>query len=113
MSDDDARDRLKRSAWGDGEPVCPHCGCVGAWTINTKQRRKDGSVAPRHLYKCKAKECRRQFTLTSGNLFKSLKVPLRDGMFSIFEFSRGAKGYAALAQCFQTGLSYKSAYVFE
>ena len=34
-------------------------------------------------------------------------------MLGMFAFSRGAKGYAALTQCYTARSSYKSAFVFQ
>ena len=96
MSEQEAFDLLRDLRWPDSEPVCPHCKHVGAWTINGRQRRVDGRTESRPLFKCKATDCRRQFTITSGTLFHSHKLPLTKLLLQLFEFSRGAKGRAAL-----------------
>lgn len=113
MSERQARELVRKHLWGDGEPVCPHCREQGAWRINSTRTSKDGTVVPRRLLKCKQKDCRKQFTLTSGTTFKSLKMPVRDRLLGLFAFSRGAKGFAALTQCYVARNSYKSAFVFE
>ena len=66
MSDNDARDAFRMIRWAstEGEAVCPHCGCLGAYHI-----------ASRGIWHCKG--CVRQFSLTSGTLFASRKLPIR------------------------------------
>lgn len=113
MSEREARALVRKSVWGKSEPTCPHCNHKGAWRITSTKTRKDGTVVPRRLLKCKHKECRKQFTLTSGTTFKSLKVPVKDKLLALFAFSRGAKGYAALQQCYVSRSSYKAAFVFQ
>ena len=45
------------------QPFCPRCGCVGVYTFKT-----------RALFKCKA--CDHQFSVTSGTIFASRKLPI-------------------------------------
>ena len=117
LSEAQAYDVLFRLRWSDGVPVCPTCGLRGAWTINTTQKRADGRIEPRRLLKCKSPTSgggkRHQFTVTSGTRFHSHKRSLRDVLFQVFQFTRGAKGYAALSQVFQTGSDFKSVFVFQ
>ena len=93
LSDDEAYDLLKSMRWEAGEPVCPHCGSCTAYEIRT-----------RRIFQCK--DCRKQFSLTSGTLFASYKRPLRD-----FLFTNGAKGVSALQMGRDLNMSYKSAFV--
>jgi transposase-like protein len=69
MKDADAETAFRRIRWADtnGDPVCPHCGGVDAYDC----RRLKG--APR--FRCRA--CVKDFTITSGTLFASHKLPLR------------------------------------
>src|ERR1022692_5351171 len=57
----------------DGKPVCPHCECAIVWDC----RKPNG--APR--WRCKA--CRKSFSVTSGTIFASAKLPLRDYLAAI------------------------------
>jgi hypothetical protein len=86
MTDDEARDTFKRIRWAatGGEPFCPHCGCLTAYTL--------AETPPR--WKCSA--CRRKFSLTSGTLFHSRKLPVRDYLAIIALFVNGVKGTSAL-----------------
>ena len=69
MKDADAEMTFRRIRWSetDGGPVCSHCGGVDAYDC----RRLKG--APR--FRCRA--CKKDFTITSGTLFASHKLPLR------------------------------------
>lgn len=98
LSDDEAFDLLKSMRWEDGEPVCPYCGSCTAYTILT-----------RRIFQCK--DCRKQFSLTSGTLFASYKLPLRDYIAAIFLFANGAKGVSALQLGRDLNVSYKTAFV--
>jgi hypothetical protein len=85
MSDDEARSAFKLIRWADtnGEPVCAKCGCVEAYEIATRK-----------IFKCKG--CLAQFSLTSGTIFASRKLPIRDILAAIAIFANGAKGHSAL-----------------
>lgn len=100
LSDGEAFDLLKSMRWEGGEPVCPHCGNCEAYEITT-----------RRIFKCKARECRKQFSLTSGTMFASYKLPLRDYLAAIAIFVNGAKGVSALNLGRDLNISYKSAFV--
>lgn len=103
MSDADAEAAFKDIRWSenDGEPVCPHCGSLTAYEC----RRPSG--APR--WRCK--ECKRDFSITSGTLFASHKRPLRDYLAAIAIFCNEVKGKSMLALSRDLGLSYKAAFV--
>ena len=81
MSDEEARDAFKQIRWSatGGEPFCPRCGCVGVHEYKS-----------RPLFKCKA--CDHQFSVTSGTIFASHKLPLRTMLLAIAIFVNGAKG---------------------
>ena len=38
MTDNEARDTFKRIRWSanDGEPFCPHCGCLTVYTLGLR-----------------------------------------------------------------------------
>jgi transposase-like protein len=100
MSDEEARAMFQRLRWSDnnGEPYCPDCGCVEIC-----------SYASRPIFKCKG--CKRQFSLTSGTIFASLKLPLRDYLMAIAIFVNGTKGHSALQMSRDLDCQYKTAFV--
>src|ERR1700720_4707034 len=69
MSDAEAETAFKAIRWADtnGAPVCPSCGSVEAY----EARRPNGGLR----FRCKG--CKKDFTITSGTLFASHKLPLR------------------------------------
>jgi transposase-like protein len=103
MSGEEAETTFRRLRWSetDGAPVCPHCGGLDAYDC----RRKSG--APR--WECKA--CGKDFSVTSGTLFASHKLPLKAYLAAIAIFCNEVKGKSALAMSRDLGLSYKTAFV--
>src|ERR1700730_5156580 len=103
MTDAEAETAFKAVRWPDtnGAPVCPSCGSVGAY----EARRPNGALR----FRCKG--CKKDFTITSGTLFASHKLPLRGYLAASAVFCNEAKGKSALALSRDLGLSYKSAFV--
>jgi transposase-like protein len=100
MSDEEAREAFQRIRWADtnGEPVCPRCRCGAVYAYRT-----------RPLWKCKA--CQHQFSVTSGTIFASRKLPVRDYLLTIAIFVNGAKGHAELQLSRDLDCQYKTAFV--
>jgi len=80
---------------------CPHCGGLDAY----EARRPNGSLR----FRCKA--CVKDFTITSGTLFASHKLPLRAYLAAIAVFCNEVKGKSALAMSRDLGVSYKCSFV--
>jgi len=89
-----------RFAENNGEPVCIHCGCVAVYTYKCRPK-----------FKCKG--CMRQFSLTSGTVFASRKMPVRDILYAIAEFVEGAKGVSAMYLQRKLQCEYKTAWVLQ
>ena len=107
MSEDEAREVFEKLRWRDtnGEPVCNNCGCTESYVINT--HTKSGKSVRR--YKCKA--CRKQYTVTSGTIFSSHKLELRNYLLAIIIFTNAVKGISALQMSRALGCQYKTAFV--
>ena len=73
---------LAAQRWSD-TPSCPHCGNVGAYLTNRG-------------FKCKAKECQKKFTVTTGTIFENTKLPLRTWFGAIFLCANHKKGISSL-----------------
>src|SRR5271168_721695 len=56
---------------------------------------------------------KKNFTITSGTLFASHKLPLRGYLAAIAIFCNEVKGKSSLALSRDLGLSYKSAFVLQ
>lgn len=100
LSDEEAYSALKaiRFAENKGEPFCQKCGCVAVYEFKSRK-----------IFKCKA--CQSQFSLTSGTIFASRKLAIRDILAAIAIFVNGAKGYSALQLSRDLGVQYKTAFV--
>jgi transposase-like protein len=103
MSDGEAEMMFRKVRWAstEGEPVCPKCGCLGAYDA----RRPNGASR----WRCKG--CGADFSVTSGTLFASHKRPLRDYLAAIAVFCNEVKGKSMLALSRDLGMSYKAAFV--
>lgn len=100
MSDDEAWETFKAIRWAEteGVPFCPRCGCL-----------KHSFIATRKLFKCAG--CRHQFSVTSGTIFASRKLPIRDHLLAIAIFANGAKGHSALQLSRDLNVQYRTAFV--
>ena len=103
MTDDQAEKTFRQVRWPetDGEPICPFCASDDAYDC----RRPNGSAR----FRCRA--CAKDFTITSGTLFASHKLPLRMYLAAIAIFCNEVKGKSMLAMSRDLGLSYKAAFV--
>jgi transposase-like protein len=103
MTDAEAETTFRNIRWADtnGTPVCPSCGSVESY----EARRANGALR----FRCKG--CKKDFTVTSGTLFASHKLPLRGYLAAIAVFCNEVKGKSALALSRDLHLSYKSAFV--
>lgn len=93
----DAYKFLEELRW-DGEPVCPHCGCVGrAYFLNpangSSRKTRTGSVSERRVWKCA--DCRKQFSVLTGTIFHGSKISVRKWVFVIFEMCSSKNGVSA------------------
>jgi len=100
MSEEEANEAFRLIRWHEtkGEPVCARCGSLDSYSYKT-----------RRLYRCKA--CSHQFTVTSGTIFASRKLPVRDYLLAIAIFVNGAKGHSALQLSRDLDCQYKTAFV--
>lgn len=100
MSDDEARAVFQSIRWAatDGQPQCPRCNC----TVNYP-------IAGRHTWKCR--DCRHQFSVTSGTIFASHKLPIRDYLLATAIFVNAVKGISALQLGRDLDVQYKTAFV--
>jgi transposase-like protein len=101
MSDAEAETAFRSVRWEGGEAVCPSCGSLDAYEC----RRPNGSLR----FRCSA--CAKDFSITSGTLFASHKLPLRMYLAAIAIFCNEVKGKSMVAMSRDLGLAYKSAFV--
>jgi transposase-like protein len=103
MSDAEAETMFRLVRWPEteGAAVCPHCGGLDAYEC----RRPNGALR----FRCRA--CAKDFSITSGTLFASHKLPLRGYLAAIAVFCNEVKGKSMLALSRDLGLSYKASFV--
>ena len=79
------------------QPVCPHCGSINDHYFLTPKgdgrKTRTGSVSSRRVWKCK--DCRKQFSVTTGTIFHGTRVSLRIWLFVLFEMTANKNGIAA------------------
>ena len=100
LSNDEAYAALKaiRFSENNGKPFCPKCGCVTVYEYES-----------RRIFKCKG--CGSQFSITSGTMFASRKLEIRDILAAIAIFVNGAKGHSALQLSRDLDVQYRTAFV--
>src|SRR5437763_15980543 len=101
LTGEEAFDLFKRVrfAANGGEAFCPHCGCATVYTLTETPIR----------WKCSA--CRRKFSVTSGTIFHSRKLAIRDYLAVIALFCNGVKGPSALPMGRDMNINVKSSFV--
>jgi len=100
MSDDDAHAAFVAIRFADngGAAFCPRCRCTAIYTYTA-----------RRIFKCQA--CGHQFSVTSGTIFASRKLPIRDLLAATAIFVNAVKGISALQLGRDLDVQYKTAFV--
>jgi transposase-like protein len=95
-----AREWLEKTRWPDG-PVCSHCGTVGH---AYPQKAKPG------FYRCAEKECRKDFTVTTGTVMERSHIALNKWLMAFYLMSASKKGISAHQLHRALNVDYKSAW---
>jgi len=100
MSDDEAHETFTAIRFADngGAAFCPRCQCTAVYTYTV-----------RRIWKCKA--CQYQFSVTSGTIFASRKLAIRDYLAATAIFVNAVKGISALQLGRDLDVQYKTAFV--
>lgn len=104
---DKAREYLEFLRWGVSGPACPHCGGSDPYSIIPK---KAGSKTRKGLYKCRIKECRKQFTVTVGTIFEDSHIPLNKWLQGLHLICASKKGISSKQLQRMLGITYKAAW---
>ena len=89
-------DYLAEQRWAS-TPSCPHCGNVGAYVTNRG-------------FKCKAKECHKKFTVTTGTIFENTKISLRYWFAAMYLCTAHKKGISSLQLSRDLNITQKTAW---
>jgi len=100
QSPENAREWLEKTRWPDG-PVCSHCGTVNHAYPN---KAKPG------FYRCAEKECRKDFTVTTGTVMERSHIPLNKWLMAFYLMASSKKGISAHQLHRALGVDYKSAW---
>ena len=85
--------------WEDGKPLCPHCNSEGA-----------GFLATRKIWKCKNKECRKQFSIKTGTIFEDSALKLDKWLVAIWLIANAKNGISSYELHRALGITQKSAW---
>jgi len=102
---DQAREHLEKLRWPNGV-ACPHCGCTTAYTLKGKAESKQ--PVRKGVHKCK--DCRKQFSVTVGTLFRGSHVPLNKWLMAVSLICSSKKGISADQLHRMLGVTYKTAW---
>jgi transposase-like protein len=95
-----ARKHLEQKLW-NGDPVCPHCGCVDK---QYKQTR-DGKEG---YYRCK--HCVAVYTVRTGTIFERSHVPLHKWLYAIYLVVTARKDISSLQLSKELGVRQATAW---
>lgn len=103
MNDAEAEDLFRALRWPEttGAPICPCCGCLDAY----RTRRKTGLL----MFRCKG--CNKNYSITSGSLFASRKMSIKQYLLAIVIFCNEVKGKSMLALSRDLGTHYRTSFV--
>jgi len=99
QSHENARDWLEAQRWPKG-PVCSHCGAIN----RSYKTKKPG------WYRCAEKECRKDFSVTTGTLMERSHIALNKWLMAFYLMSSSKKGISAHHLHRALGVDYKSAW---
>jgi transposase-like protein len=99
QSHETAREWLENLRWPEG-PICSHCG-----TINHAYKTKKPG-----WYRCAEKECRKDFTVTTGTLMERSHIALNKWLMAFYLLNASKKGMSAHQLHRALKLDYKSAW---
>ena len=90
---------FKQSRWGHHDAICPCCGSVA----------KHYFIKTRRQWRCR--DCNHTFSVTSGTIFASHKLPLKVYLAAIAIYCNAVKGLSALQLARDLDVQYKTAFV--
>src|SRR5580693_3850165 len=99
QSPESAREWLEQTRWPEG-PICSHCGTVG----HAYKTKKPG------WYRCAEKECRKDFTVTTGTVMERSHIALNKWLMAFYLLNASKKGMSAHQLHRALNLDYKTAW---
>jgi transposase-like protein len=99
QSPEAAREYLEAIRWGS-ERVCPHCGTV----------KESFATKKAGVYRCRAKECRKDFSVTTKSVMESSHIKLNVWLQAFFLMASSKKGVSSHQLHRTLGVTYKTAW---
>lgn len=99
-----AVDLFEQMRWPNG-PACLGCGSVAVYKMTD---RKTGQRNRRFLWRCRERECGRQFTARLGTVLEDSRIPVRIWLHALARACASKKGVSALQLSRECAVSYKS-----
>jgi transposase-like protein len=93
-----AREWFEAARWPQG-PACPHCGSFKHYATKKAGR-----------YRCGEKECRKDFTVTTGTVMERSHAPLTMWAAAFHLFASSKKGFSAHQLHRELGCQYNTAW---
>jgi transposase-like protein len=92
------REFLAHRRWGNGGPVCPHCGTSKKPYVTNRG------------YKCSDKDCRLKFTFATGTVYEGTKLSLRIWIAAMYLISSHKKGISSIQLSKDLNITQKTAW---
>jgi transposase-like protein len=95
-----ARKWLEDTRWPEGDRHCPHCGSLKTSAV------KNETPMPYHCG-----ECRKYFSVKTGTVMQSSKVPLQKWVIAMYLLSTSLKGVSSMKLHHDLGMTQKTAWL--
>jgi transposase-like protein len=96
VTEADAWKHLEELRWGQ-TPRCAHCAGTDVYLIppanGVSRKTAAGTMSERRVWKCR--DCKRQFSVTTGTFLHATKVPIRTWILVIFDMMADKNGMSA------------------
>lgn len=106
-SEEKARELLEAWRWPEG-PFCPHCNAKEPYKLTPQSTSK--KPGRKGLYKCRSKDCRKQFTVTVNSIFEDSHIPVAKWLMAIFILCSSKKAISSHQLHRMLKITYKSAW---
>src|SRR5688500_3633997 len=90
---------MAKIKWPDGVVKCPECAGEDI-----------GIIATRRMFQCKAKTCRRQFSVKVGTIFEDSPLGLNKWFVAVWSITNAKNGISSCELARAIGVSQKSAW---
>src|SRR4051812_44391631 len=91
--------RMAQIKWPDGVVKCPECGGENV-----------GIIASRRMFQCKAKDCRKQFSVKVGTIFEDSPLGLDKWFVAVWSIVNAKNGISSCELARALGVTQKSAW---